>query len=47
MAQFHCIGVQQHCITWVCVHDTDLALRLVLNYVGSGIGRSPNGITRC
>ena len=30
-----------HLITWVCVHGTDLALRLVLNCVGSGMGRSP------
>ena len=30
----------------MCVQDTDLALRLVLNYVGSGIGQSPNGVTR-
>ena len=30
-----------HRITWVCVHGTDLALRLVLNCVGSGMGRSP------
>ena len=28
-------------ITWVCVHGTDLALRLVLNCVGLGMGRSP------
>ena len=25
----------------VCVHGTDLALRLVLNRVGLGMGRSP------
>ena len=30
-----------HHITWVCVHGTDLALRLGLNCVGSGMGRSP------
>ena len=28
-------------IKWVCVHGIDLALRLVLNCVGSGMGRSP------
>ena len=27
-----------NCITWVCVHGTDLALRLVLYCVGSGMG---------
>ena len=32
---------KNHHITWVCVHGTDLALRLVLNCVGSGMGRSP------
>ena len=47
--EFECSGTiamhwytTKHCIAWVCVHDTKLALRLVLNYVGSGIGRSPN-----
>ena len=30
-----------HRITGVCVHGTDLALRLVLNCVGSRMGRSP------
>ena len=28
-------------ITWVCAHGTDLALHLVLNCVGLGMGRSP------
>ena len=28
-------------IAWVCVHGTDLVLRLVLNRVGLGMGRSP------
>ena len=32
---------KNHRITWVCVHGTHLALCLVLNYVGSGMGRSP------
>ena len=27
-----------HRITWVCVNGTDLALRLLLNCVGSGMG---------
>ena len=29
-----------HRITWVCVHGTDLALRLMLNCVGLGMGRN-------
>ena len=32
--------MKNHRITWVCVHGIDLALCLVLNCVGSGMGRS-------
>ena len=38
--KLHCIGVRQYHITWECVHGTDLALHLVLNHVGLGMGRS-------
>ena len=48
LSEFEYIGTialhwctKNHRITWVCVHATDLALRLVLNYVGSRMGRSP------
>ena len=48
LSEFECRGTialhwcrKNHCITLVCVHGTDLALRLVLNCVGSGMGRSP------
>ena len=48
LSEFECSGIialqwctKIHRITWVCVHGTDLALCLVLNYVGSGMGRSP------
>ena len=48
LSEFKCSGTialhwctKNHRITWVCVHGTDLALWLVLNYVGSGMGRSP------
>ena len=33
--------ITNHRITWVCVHGTDLALRLALNCVGSGMERIP------
>ena len=38
--KLHCIGVRKHHITSECVHGTDLALHLVLNHVGLGMGRS-------
>ena len=48
LSEFECSGtialhwcMKNHRITWVCVHGTDLALRLVLDCVGSGTGRSP------
>ena len=48
LSEFECSGTIaliwctiNHRITWVCVHGTDLALRLVLNCVGSGMGRNP------
>ena len=48
LSEFECTGtialhlcMINHHITWVCVHGTDLALRLVLNCVGSRMGRSP------
>ena len=48
LSEFECTGTialhwctTNHHITWVCVHGTDLALHLVLNCVGSGMGRSP------
>ena len=48
LSEFECTGtialhwcMTNHCITWVCVHGTDLKLRFVLNCLGSGMGRSP------
>ena len=41
VAQLHCIGVRQITISHRCVHGTDLALRLVLNCVGSRMEQSP------
>ena len=48
LSEFKCSGTialhwckKNHCITWVRLHGTDLALHLVLNCVGSGMGRSP------
>ena len=45
LSEFQCSGTiayhwctKIHHITWVCVHGTDSALHLVLNYVGSGMG---------
>ena len=45
LSEFECSGTialhwcrTNHHITCVCVHGTDLALRLVLNCVGSGMG---------
>ena len=44
LSEIECSGIialhwcmTNHRITWVCVHGTDLALRLVLNCVDSGM----------
>ena len=38
----HWCAVTPHYMgTWVCVHGTDLELRLELKHVGLGMGRSP------
>ena len=48
LSEYECSGTitlhwctKNHRITWVRVHGTDLALRLLLNCVGLGMRRSP------